>query len=202
MRQALWGDVDPYSPVPKVEPNIQGWRRDHPLLNEAAEQSSRIVEIGVWKGASCIDMAKVNPHADILAVDTWRGSAEHWLRAQWKPIVRSAQLYDVFRMNMMEAFVKDQVTPLPLDSQNAAIVCKSMGLTFDLAHIDGGHDYMSAYLDLTNWSPLIEKGGAIVMDDVEAGFPDVDRALERFCEPFGWRVTETRNGKARVERVS
>jgi len=102
IREAIWGDVDPYLDIVDGVSDLQGWSGScSELLLAAARDAKTIAEIGVWKGASVIGMAEVNPAADILAVDTWRGSAEHWLRERWKKDVYG-DLYRKFRVNVLK----------------------------------------------------------------------------------------------------
>src|SRR5687768_5229089 len=66
--------------------DVQGWGSDDPLLVEAihALRPARICEVGSWKGRSAINMAKavksLGLNTEIVCVDTWLGSPEHWLR--------------------------------------------------------------------------------------------------------------------------
>lgn len=153
-------------------------------------------EVGVWKGAGVIDMARSNPKAQVLAVDTFRGSAEHWLREAWQPFIRSNRLYRQFLSNMVACRLEEMVTPLPLDSINAAHVCAKLGLVFDLTHIDAGHDYESVMLDLRHWCGLSRK---MVIDDYCSDWPEVVAAVDKFCEVTNWYIVEHEDGKCLLE---
>ena len=195
LRQAIWGDNNPFRGVEfaDFDVDVQGWRRDHSLLLECAKRAETICEVGVGKGASIVDMAKANPTAEFLAVDTWRGSAEHWLNPNWRAS-DLASLSIQFRRNMLELGLSDRVTPLPLDSVNAFELCRAKGLSFDLVHIDAGHDFMSCYTDLSNWSPIAKE---VVVDDYCEDFPEVVRAVDQYIENNNIGGQTSMDGKIR-----
>lgn len=199
LREMVYGDRDPYrTGSAALALDLQGWRSDHPLLNERAAGASRVAEIGVWRGGSVAAMAKASPDAEILAVDTFRGSAEHFVRNKL-PV---AGLEAHFKSNMRHLGLTDRVTPLVMDSVNAAHVCAQKGVRFDLIHIDGGHDEASVVTDLVHWSGLLTDTGVIVMDDVQAGWPGVDAGIERFLRDNpDWKLTKVEDGKGLFERV-
>lgn len=162
-----------------------------------APVNALLCEVGVWKGAGVFDMALSSAwDAQILAVDTFRGSAEHWLKDKWVGYARSNQLYRQFLSNMMHMELHDTVTPLPLDSINAAHVCAAKGLIFDVTHIDGGHDYEAVMLDLRHWCGLSK---VMVIDDYCDDWPDVVRAVDAFCDATPWFIADSLNGKCRLE---
>lgn len=200
IREKIWGDTNPYSNVSAGQIDTQGWREDHPMLMSAAKNAKTMAEVGVWKGRGVMSMAKANPDAEILAVDHWRGSFEHWTRPRWRPEV-TGNLYDQFRRNMIWNKLTDQVTPLPLDSINAAGVCGFHNIEFDLIHIDGAHDLDSVLLDLNHWGELVSDGGIIIMDDVNCGFHGVDEAIVNFCFNSEWKAGAALKGKAILRRA-
>lgn len=200
LRDTVWGNQNPYNKAPHIPLDVQGWRTSHPILVEAAGKSKLMAEVGVWKGAGCIDMADANPSAEILAIDHFRGSSEHWLKGKWQNEVKNIDLYDLFLSNMRNAGISAQVTPLPLDSINAAHFCADKGLHFDLVHIDAGHEYYSVYVDLLHWAPLTK---VIVMDDYGPDWPSVILATEDFLasdKGHNWELVEQLNGKALLKR--
>jgi len=80
--------ADPYANFPLDEwaLDLQGWGSRHPLFGELIRllKPSIIVEVGTWKGASAIQMARETKRhgsrAQIICVDTWLGSAGTVLR--------------------------------------------------------------------------------------------------------------------------
>lgn len=195
IRKAIWGEHDPYASLPDVPEDLQGWRIEQPLLWEAIEGAQRIAEIGVWKGFTTIEMAR-RSSAEILAVDHFRGSSEHFLRSQWKGSL--ASLYDTFRINVVASGFQDRITPLPLDSRAAWEVCMASGLSFDVIHIDGAHDRDSVLTDIRSWAQMTNR---MVLDDYGPGWPGVVQAAEQFCAATAWRVAGEQDGKALLEKA-
>ena len=87
----LWRGYDPYYGFPHraVKPDLQGRGSQHRYLADtiAARRPSIIVEVGVWKGASCCELAKSvranGLDAVVIAVDTWLGAWDHWTHDHW-----------------------------------------------------------------------------------------------------------------------
>jgi Cephalosporin hydroxylase. len=98
--QKLWRGGDPYVGFPyrTVKPDLQGWQSQHRYLAETVGRSRPgiVVEIGVWKGGSCLELARAIQanHLDgaVVAVDTWLGSSEHWERDDWHGEWRSSSV--------------------------------------------------------------------------------------------------------------
>lgn len=200
MRHALWGEEDPYGSAKAYvkqnlkQPDIQGWRRKHPLLDELAKTATAVAEVGVWKGASVVDMLEVNPGLQVLAVDTFRGSAEHWLKDEWRPLCqRTNALWDQFTVNMVAQGIDDRVTPLPTDSLQAYHIAYSLGWRFDFVHIDAGHDLYSCLMDLSHWAYLTN---TLIVDDYADEFPGVKEAVHTFLQGReDWGFVKELNGK-------
>ena len=187
--------VDPFEGFPSnvYTVDTQGWNSDHPFLTDCIKlvKPRLIVEVGVWKGASVITMANYlseqSMDCAILAVDTWLGSSEHWLKpslfTELGVVHGYPKLYYKFMSNMVAAYVSDYVVPLPLDSMNARVLCANAKLQADIVHIDAGHDYDSVRNDLEGWWERLGPGGALIADDYYPGesWPGVERAVDEFA---------------------
>lgn len=178
--------------------NVQGWQSDHPYLSRAVQElrPRLVVEIGVWKGASVITLAKAMqaaaPGGVVVAVDTWLGSSEHYIHARFAadldPVNGYPTLYKTFLANMAAANVTDVVVPLPLDSLNSAELMRSRKLQPQVIHIDAGHDYASVMADLRCWWSLLAPGGVLIGDDYhprprflkKPKWPEVRMAFDEF----------------------
>lgn len=73
----LWYGRDPYLGfTSSMAPDLQGWNSDHTYLTEAIDRHHPgvVVEVGVWKGASVLTMARrmrdTGCDGVVLAVDT------------------------------------------------------------------------------------------------------------------------------------
>ena len=67
-----------------IAPDVQGWGSEHPWFATLIQMTKpdQIIEVGTWKGASAINMARralqVNPNVCVLCVDIWLGSDTFW----------------------------------------------------------------------------------------------------------------------------
>ena len=178
-----------------VAPDRQGWGSDHPILRQYIEQlrPTMIAEIGVWKGRCVLNMAtycrELGIQAEILCIDTWLGSPEHWLwrddpncYASLKIKNGLPQLYWTFMRNVVDAGAQDMITPVPMSSDGAFYVLAHLKVSFDLVHIDAGHEYESVSGDLKRYWSLLRPGGILIGDDYLEGWPGVMRAANELAQ--------------------
>lgn len=213
--KSVWRDQDPFLDFkPKEEDvDLQGWSSQHPYLTEAvdSDRPTSVLEVGVWKGASVVTMAKrmkeLSIDGVVIAVDTWLGAYEHWLSdalfADLKTVHGYPNLYHTFATNMVWHDVADVVLPLPIDSLNAATVIERIGERPQLIHIDGGHSYESVMADLNAWWPLLAPGGLLIGDDYFTDgitWQGVKQAMDEFFGARGLGALENINGKCRVRK--
>jgi hypothetical protein len=205
---ALWKGADPFAGAPLLPPDGMGYSTSqHRYLAEAVRELRPrvIVEIGVWKGVSAMVMGRaardLNLDCAIIAIDTWLGSAEHWIGSTASLTVDRRfgypMTYYTFLSNVMHDKQAHRFVPLPLDSTNAYEVLRHHGIVPDVIHIDAGHDYRSVMNDLTLWWPMLREGGVLLGDDYYTGgqWPGVRRAFDEF---FG--SIEHDGGKCRVRK--
>ena len=171
-----------------------------------------VVEIGVWKGASVVTMAKEMQRqkldAVVIAVDTWLGSSEHYMWEKFIPDLDFEfgypRLYHKFAANICNEGLQDIVVPLPLDSINGFQLLKENGIRPDVLHIDAGHDYMSVMGDLKAWWPQLNPGGVLVGDDYfkswlgKGKWPEVRQAFDEFFAATPHTKFESGDGKCYV----
>jgi predicted O-methyltransferase YrrM len=212
--ERLWRGADPMHGFPGnlFEFDLQGWNSQHPYLQEGIVEvrPTVIVEIGVWKGGSTVYMAdqlkRAGMQAVVIAVDTWLGSSEHWLVAEYFALLPFLHgypaLYHKFMSNVLRAGVADQVVPLPLDSLNAVQVLRGTGIIPEMIHLDGGHDYASVMADLRAWWPLLAPGGLLVGDDYfeDGRWPGVRQAFDEFFGAQGITAIENKDNKCRIRK--
>ena len=62
LRKKIWQEYDPFSgfPINTAKTDLQGWQSDHRYLGDTIRslRPNVVVEVGVWKGGSVIEMAK------------------------------------------------------------------------------------------------------------------------------------------------
>lgn len=168
---------------------MEGWGSDHPLLIYAIDQlrPDLIIEVGSWKGRSAIKMAKclkvLEIEGEILCVDTWLGSSEHWLVDSFYQSLKITngrpQIYQTFINNVMANGCSDIITPLPLSSDAAYHLLKSLEVKAKLIYIDAGHEYDSVRSDIAHYWQLLDSEGVLILDDYLT-WPGVTRAVNEF----------------------
>ena len=188
----------------------------HPFLLDAISETKArlIVEIGVWKGASSIAMARhlqslAIAGSAVLSIDTWLGSSEHWIgESSWRDSLNlefgQPMLFRTFLANVVKTKTEDIILPLPLDSVNAAELLTQSGIgSIDVIHVDAGHDYRSVISDLEMWWPLVRPGGWLIGDDyLKTGeWPGVRRAFDEFFAKQGIASFDHGGNKCRIRKA-
>ncbi|HET7085066.1 MAG TPA: class I SAM-dependent methyltransferase [Rhizomicrobium sp.] len=208
---------DPFQDFPpgRFATDLQGWHSDHPYLARAMGDVSPkiVVEVGVWKGASVVTMAKelqrLKLDAVVIAIDTWLGSSEHYLWEKFIPDLDFEfgypRLYHKFAANICNEGLQDYVVPLPLDSINGFQLLKAKGIRPDVLHIDAGHDYLSVMADLKAWWPQLNARGVLIGDDYfkkpivgQGKWPEVRQAFDEFFASTPHTGFESGDGKCYV----
>ena len=187
--------VSPYAgfPLDQWPLDIRGWGYDSPVFKEVIEsvRPEKIIEVGSWKGASALHMAQLldgcRIDGEIVCVDTWLGTADSWLgidapdggvTLKWG----HPTLYHQFMANILHSQRSDVITPLPLDSLNAARFFKTRGMIADLIYIDASHDYHCASADINSFWDVLRPRGIFLGDDYSLHWPGVVRAVLDFAD--------------------
>ena len=190
-------ETDPYEgfdPAP-YESDLQGWASTDPLFRLIFEKlrPTRVAEIGTWKGAAALHLGGLARElgiedCEILCIDTWLGSVEHWHERQRPEYFRSLRLqhgyptlYFTFLANVVRAGAAHIITPFPTASTAAARLLGSRQVQFDAIYIDAAHQYEEVRLDLHLFWPLVRPGGVFFGDDYSASFPGVCQAVQEFA---------------------
>lgn len=215
LRRQIWRNADPFGTVGIANNtlDLQGWGSTHNFLSESIEQirPSVIVEIGVWKGGSTIFMAEkvrnLGLNCSVVSVDTWLGAWDHWASDKWFGELGFAEgsstLFKKFLTNVKILDLQDYVIPLPLDSTNAFVFMKSLGVNADIIHIDAGHDYAAVKNDLTLWWDILRPGGILIGDDYDigGGWPEVRQAFDEFVGQYKIKDFEYYGNKCRFRKA-
>jgi hypothetical protein len=201
VRDQIFEGIDLYANFNFDESQIdmQGWGSDHPILPWTIEnlRPDLIIEVGSWKGRSAINMAKkmesLDIDGEILCIDTWLGSPEHWLENQYKGSLKiingRPNLYNTFITNVIANKCEKYITPFPLTSEAAYFVLKKLGVKSSMIYIDAGHEYESVIKDIEMYWDLLGEGGVMILDDY-IGWSGVTKAINEFAlknnlQPFG-----------------
>jgi SAM-dependent methyltransferase len=201
-------ETDPYAgfDVDAYAPDLQGWSSNDPLFRILFEKlrPRRIAEVGTWKGASALHMAwlarEFGIECEIVCIDTWLGSVEHWFDRVRPHYFKSLNLrhgyptlYYTFLANVVRAGATDIITPLPIASAGAARLLAAHGVTFDLIYIDAAHEYEEVRMDVELFWPLVRPGGVMFGDDYIPQFSGLRRAVEEFAAGRSLRLQTSPN---------
>lgn len=177
VREILYGDHDPYSKVKKLPLDLQGWgSSDSSVFEEIIVRlkPKLIVEVGSWKGRSAVNIAntclKYYGDFEIVCIDTWLGSVEHWLEIDKNLGKREfvngrPTIYNKFLSNIVQSQLQEYITPFPIDSVNGAYTLSELKIYPDLIYIDAGHEYFSVKNDFYVFSLILKSGGYLLGDD-------------------------------------
>ncbi len=188
-------DSNPYAELSLEEhpEDLQGWNSYDNVFRDliAAVEPRRIIEVGVWKGTASIHMAQIvrelGLRCEIVCVDTWLGSPEHFLAARDGDRYKSLrlrngypQLFYTFLSNVIRQNVAEYVVPLPMTSESAVVVLERLGLAADIIHVDAAHEYEPALRDFRDYWKLLSERGVLIGDDYLAK-RSVTRAADEFA---------------------
>ena len=176
IRDKIYRGHDPYADFTPIEYDLQGWASTSPCFEDSIRELKPkvIVEVGTWKGASAIHMAKTckkyYDNFEIICIDTFLASVEHWTKID--PNLPTTMLkngrpliYDTFLTNVVKEGFTKNITPFPIDSINGGLVLKALGVQADLVYIDAGHEYQSVLMDLLLYKDIVRPGGHLLGDD-------------------------------------
>ena len=194
----LHGDHDPYRNFPAGEWNTKwvAWGSSHPWFQETIRlvRPRTIIEVGTFTGASAIHMAKYleaeNLEAAVICVDTFLGGIDHWTSARELLGAHFGRpsIYYEFLSNVINHKQQSRIVPFPLDSLNAARFFKHIGLSAEMVYIDGSHERGDVRRDLEMYWPLVNGGGAMLIDDITGHFPGVVQDVDEFCSGAGLKL--------------
>ncbi len=170
------------------------------FLYRTARGKQTIVEIGSYRGKSCVLLAKGEPNATITAIDPHYGQGD-----------RGEVVYDpedTRRMNdaLSRHGVADRVMHIVKESHDARPDWDTMHdgdnpKAIDLLWIDGDHSYEGVAIDLDDWSDLVRVGGIVAGHDY-GHLESVRRAWdERIGASDKWGPTQRVRSIAWAERL-
>ncbi len=189
--------TDPYEGfiVDPSQVDMHGWGGTHPIFEQIIGQMKpkTIVEVGTWKGASAITMAKAlrntGSDGELICVDTWLGAPEFWMDKTDPSRYLSLklkngypQVYYTFLNNVIAEGLQDFITPFPATSFVAQRWFVQNNLTADLIYVDAAHEYQEVIADIAGWFKVLRPGGVMIGDDYSTYWPGVIRAVEEMFD--------------------
>ena len=207
---------NPYEgfPADKFAMDLQGWGQDSPIFEHVVStyHPSRMIEVGTWKGASAIKTAELMkryhiPEPQLICVDTWLGSLEHWLNRNDPTYFTSLalkwgrpDLYNTFLANVVHSGHDDVIVPFSADTSTAAKFFLRKGMQADAIYIDASHEYENVIADLVAYWKVLRPGGVFIGDDFDSWWPGVVRAVQEFAQRLGQQVNTSFPHKFLIEK--
>lgn len=193
-----YDDFPPAHAKPLLRPKrIKGWGSTGAVFENLVRKVNprTIIEVGTFLGASAIHMAELTRSlglkTQILCVDDFRG----WpgFRDRFRDIAMvngDVMLLYQFMQNAIQVNVSDVVMPVPFSTGSTLIKLCEWGVFGDLIEIDAGHDFNSAWSDITRAFRILRPGGVIFGHDyfTAADNRGVRRAVDLFARVHGLRV--------------
>jgi predicted O-methyltransferase YrrM len=161
----------------KIASNI---KKEHPV----------ICEIGVWKGKSSYVLANAikDKNGILYSIDPFNGQGDDASTDTYNDEMSklSSTLFNNFKETMEKYELLDYITIYPTTSEEANKHFPEKSI--DFLFIDGNHDYDAVKKDYNLWSPLIAKGGIIVLHDVKANHVDGPKRIynEKIINNKNW----------------
>lgn len=158
---------------------IQGWMSESELewLASMASLSSRIIEVGCWKGRSTKALAMSTPGM-VWAVDNWAGTVDNADGSYNEAESKSWQfIYDQFVKNLMPDIGAGKLVIVKADRLDA-VWQFALPYEVDFLFIDGDHRYDAVACDIRYLRPLVKRGGVIAGHDYAEDTPGVIRAVD------------------------
>jgi len=157
---------------------IKGWMTPDELtwLAGQAKTHEKIAEVGSWLGRSTAAIAD-NTQGIVFAIDTWMGSSE----TDFDPGFKAGGPEWLFGQFMENA--ADNVTPIRMESVEAAAYLARKKHLFDMIFIDGAHDMESVKADIEAWRPLLKEGGLFCGHDYcwpDTPTTEVKKAVDQY----------------------
>ncbi len=150
------------------------------FLYSVAKGAEEIVEIGSYRGKSCVLMALGSQEggaagAHITCIDPhMQPREEHGSETD----------YEIFHQIIEEHAVADRVTHLRMRSEDAARTWD--GRQVDIVWIDGDHSYEGAKRDFEDWREVVKVGGLLAAHDAFGRLhPGVLSAWQEVIEQSG-----------------
>lgn len=174
---------------------IPGWMSEPELryLATIAVDCHSILEVGSWQGRSSRCLATALPHDGVLyAVDDFRGE-----EATPIPV---HELRGAFMQHLAPQMMLGKVVHFNLPSAEFARLVRQSWfhalIEHDAVLIDGSHRYRNVLQDLTDYWPMVKRGGRMLGHDYH--LPEVMRAVrETFphVKCVAGSIWEVRKGK-------
>ena len=156
---------------------MYNWTNDIPMgsrrvfesvLRTFENKKAHILEIGSFAGTSLIEMLRILPDAEAVAIDRW----ENYIEKQNDKVVdilekmEELNVEKVFENNLLLSGVDGRVSTLKGDSVNTMLdLIRSRRSKFDFVYVDASHKCLDCYVDMVLAWDLLALGGIMGVDD-------------------------------------
>lgn len=181
--------------------DLHGWGEASTAFREliAEIKPGLIIEVGTWKGASALAMARITRElglsTQILCIDTWLGALEFWTDTRDHERYLSLQLqhgyptvYYQFLANVCHLGFQDRIVPFPQAASVAALWLRYYGIRADIIYVDASHEEEDVYQDLCNFWESVSPTGILFGDDYYS-WDGVRLAANRFATEEGKQIS-------------
>lgn len=167
--------VEKWQWVLKLAQHIPTWTEPASLAYcaEIASQSSHMVELGTYLGASAYVMLMANPSLHLWCVDTFNAFAFH---------------YHVANYFLRNEIVLGRCELITGDSLRGAEMLQHMKGKLDAVWVDDGHATEDVKRDIRCFLPLIRSGGVLFGHDFEVPHNDVALGVIGSLPPGSWDI--------------
>jgi hypothetical protein len=189
-----------------IPPRTMHSAHDARVLLEAAQGARRVVEIGVYEGASALALCDVlAPGAELNLIDPF-GRAPEALPSDW-----AASEWATRRAVARAARARGAGAPeIRWHVARSHEVAARWSREVDLVFIDGDHSRVGCELDWRSWHGFVAPGGRVVFHDARAGAPggrglpgptEVVTRLFRNGDAPGWEIVAEADRTVAVRRT-
>ena len=188
-----------------IPPRTMHSPADASVLLDAARGARRVVEIGVYEGASALLLLEeLGAEAELHLIDPF-GRRPDALPAGW-----GASEWATRRLVARHARRRAEAPSVRWHVDLSLDVASGWREPVDLVFIDGDHSEEGCETDWLSWSPFVVEGGRVVFHDARAGeeggrgLPGPTAVVERYLRrrpEDGWEIVAEADATVVVRRL-
>ncbi|CAI9103017.1 OLC1v1001427C2 [Oldenlandia corymbosa var. corymbosa] len=193
-----WSDFPPPHVGKFLRPRkIHGWGSTGAVFRNLIQKVKPkiIIEVGTFLGASALHMVQLTRElglsdTQILCVDDFRGWPGFQKDKDIRTVNGDVMLLYQFMQNVIQANASESVIFLPFSTGSGLESLCQWGVYGDLIEVDAGHDFHSAWSDISRAYKILRPGGVLFGHDyfTAADNRGVRRAVQLFAKVKHLRV--------------